>query len=78
MAGANYSLSSASTQRGLDAWAQRDLVPGNRSTVLWTASVERDPATQRSFDQTILCRSVDATLLRLTKSAVQLCSACCD
>jgi len=41
----------ASTQRSLDAWAQRDWAPGGQSTVLWTASVERglDAWAQRSL-----------------------------
>jgi len=63
------SLSSASTQRGLDAWARCSLVLDKQSTVLWTASVERNPATLCSLDQTVLHRSVNAALLRLTKSA---------
>ncbi|MDI9462755.1 MAG: DUF1847 domain-containing protein [Bacillota bacterium] len=44
---------------------------GNQSTVLWTASVERDQATLYSLGPTTLGCSVDAVLFRLTKSAVQ-------
>ena len=83
---ATYSLSSASTQRGLDAWARRSWVPDKQSTVfpqlqsngtgqtiysLSAASIERTPATLCSLGRTALGRFVDATLLCLTKSAVQ-------
>lgn len=43
--GATWPAGAASTQRGLDAWVQRDWASGGQSTVLWTASVERYPVT---------------------------------
>ncbi len=45
--------------------------PGKQSTVLWTASVERDPATLCSLGLTALWRFVNAALFRPTKSAAQ-------
>ena len=73
MTGVNYSLSSASAQRGLDAVARRSWVPGKQSTVF--LQLQSNGTGQViyglvvSFDPTALGRSVDATLFRLTKSA---------
>jgi len=73
-----YSLVDSFSRTGLVAVVRRSWVLGKQSTVLWTASVERDPATPCSLGPTMLCRSVDATLLRPVESAVQLRSACYD
>ena len=57
-----YSLVDSFSRTGPVAVVRRSLVLGKQSTVLWTASVERDPATRRR----------GAALFRLTRSAAQL------